>query len=768
MARTRRRRRKWKFLGAVLLVALGVPALYGLYLHLTLALPTGQDHESVRLYSAPFLLEPGADIEQVRLEARLLHLDYRRIAGKLSAPGEYRRDANGFEVYLREFLYPDHWRKADMVRITVEDGKIRRLVRLPDQTDLGPIPLEPQLLGGIVAASRQVRDWTPISTIPPRLIDAILAIEDRRFYDHHGVDPLAVLRALWLNLRASAVVQGGSTITQQLAKNLYYTPERTMLRKIEEAMAALVLEQKYTKSQILESYLNEIYFGQAGSVAVYGVGDAARRYFGKSVQELTLPECALLAAMIKGPNTYDPLRDPGRAKKRRDLVLARLHDDGKLNDVGLATALKTPVRTAQSAVAGADAPFFMDFVLSQFEEPLQARPRHGLRIMTTLDPEWQRLAEEALKVAIARLETRYPTLRRPSEPLQAALVALDPRTGAILAMVGGRDYRVGQFNHAVQARRQAGSLFKPFVYLAAFERGVLDPAEAISPLTRLTDEPITFTSGGTKWEPQNYDKKFRGEVTVRAALEQSLNVPAVRMAQTVGIGRVVHLLQNMGLQGPLDENLGLALGTSDVSLLEMTGAYAALANAGMFIAPTPLRAVLEQTGDKTSDVILAQAPEPMPVVSPQAAYLTTAILKGAVERGTAASARSLGLTGIVAGKTGTTDEHRDAWFIGYTPSLVVGVWVGFDDGMSLRLTGAQAALPVWVEFVKQVLPAAGTDFPIPAAVVSRAIDPESNLLASDNCPASREEVFLEGTEPTQYCDLHAPSWLERFKRLLQS
>ncbi|MGH8866319.1 MAG: transglycosylase domain-containing protein, partial [Burkholderiales bacterium] len=497
------------------------------------------------------------------------------------------------------------------------------------------------------------------------------------------------------------MIQGGSTITQQLAKNLFYSPQRTWTRKLKESVAAFVLEAKYRKQDILESYLNEIYLGQVGSVSVYGVGEAAHRYFGKELQDLTSDETALIVGMIKGPNSYSPIRNPALAKERRNVVLRRMHDQGLLADDQAQAAMNMSVQVVQMHASLADAPYFVDYLMHLSEETTGMALPDGTRVYTTLDPVLQRLAGEALAAGLAKLEAAIPHLKRPDDPLQGALIALDPKTGGILAMVGGRDYRVSQFNRAVQAKRQPGSLFKPFVYLAAFEAGREASGQAITPMSTVVDEPVTFESGGDSWSPQNYDRQFRGSVTLRTALEQSLNVPAVRLAQGVGAKRIIALAHDLGIQSPLADNLSIALGSTAVSLLEITSAYGALAQNGVAIPPTPIREVVSATGDPLWHALTQRHQ----AVSSQAAYLVTSLLKGVVDRGTAAKARTMGLQGIVAGKTGTTDGYRDAWFVGYTPDVAVGVWVGYDDEQPIRLTGSQAALPIWTEFARQIIPA---------------------------------------------------------------
>lgn len=760
MKRSRRRHPvRW-----LLMLLLGGLCTYGLYLYATLNLPRGEDRQSLRIFSTAFPLAPAAPIEKTRLQERLTHLGYRPVSRKVQAPGEYRLLSSSVDLYLRDFLYPDGLIRGRPIRLLLEGDQIARVLSLPEEEDAGPVALEPQLIGGLLETSRQVRDWISLSAIPPQIVDAVLSIEDHRFYEHVGIDPRGILRAAFQNLKGGTVVQGGSTITQQLAKNLYYTQQRTYIRKLKEAFAALILEAKYSKQDILESYLNEIYLGQSGSVAVYGIGQAAQYYFGKSLSQLTVPEAALLAGMIKGPNTYAPVRDPKRAKQRRDLVLLRMKQEGRLSDKQYQSAVNAPIRVTTLQHGVTDAPYFLDYILSQAGDSSDSA-QTGLRLFTTLDLEMQRLAEEAVSAGLSRLESKHRFLKKTADHLQGALVAIDPRTGAILAMVGGRDYRSSQFNHAVQAKRQAGSLFKPFVYLTALEQSLTAKEGSITPASLLDDSPISFPDGASSWAPQNYDRQFHGQISVRTALEQSLNVPAVRIAQSVGIPDIIRTLRSVGIQGPLDEHLSLALGSSEVSLLEMTSAFGALAQGGRYISPYAIASLVEQVNEQAGRRIRQQHDETTQVFSTQSAYLVTSILQGVVQRGTAAAARRMGLTAQIAGKTGTTDDHRDAWFVGYTPDLVVGVWVGFDGGTTLQLTGAQAALPIWVDFFRKAMPAPSIAFPVPSGIVTRMIDPHTAQLATTACPDSFEESFIEGTEPTVFCRTHDPGMLERLKNI---
>ena len=746
----------WLLAAGFLLMAAGLGS-YGAYLATFLELPRSEDHPPLRLYTAPFQLKTGLSLKAAHLPERLQRLGYRGVSETVVAPGDYQLTPQALTIFLH--AQPEAFVKSNVVTLELEEGKVTQVLSEPERTPIFPVFLEPELISGLRGGSRQVREWIPIGRMPERLIDTILVVEDRRFYSHVGIDPVAVGRAIWRNLTKGGVVQGGSTITQQLAKNLFYSPQRTFIRKVKEALAAIVLESKYRKQDILESYLNEIYLGQAGFVSIYGVGEAAHRYFGKTLNELSTAEIAMIAGLIKGPNTFAPTKHRELAQQRRDVVLRLLRDQGRVTEEEWKSAVNEPVQVAPPDDVLAEAPYFVDTVLRQVEDVLGSPLPEGLRIDSTLDSLVQQAATEGLENGLARLERAYPALKGPEQPMQGAVVVLEPSTGAILALVGGRDYRVSQFNRAVQARRQAGSLFKPFVYLAAFETSRNGAQPSLTPASLLADEPVTFESEQGTWTPQNYDRQFRGHVTLRSALEQSLNVPAVRVAKAVGMQPILELIRQLGVTAALTNDLSIALGSPAVSLLDMVTAYGTMANGGVWVRPTSLRAA----SDREGMTVWSATPDRRQAVSPQAAYLVTSLLEGVVRRGTAAKAKVLGLTGAIAGKTGTTDGYRDAWFVGYTSDLVIGVWVGFDDERAIRLTGSQAALPIWMDIARRMLPEQASPFSPPAGVITRAIDPKTGQLATSQCPEQVEEVFIEGTEPTVYCEVHGGGLWERLR-----
>ena len=660
-------------------------------------------------------------------------------------------------------------RPALPVRLLMDGGRIRQLMTTAGEP-LEEIELEPETLTGLGGAANQLRHPVTLAVVPKHLVQAVLAAEDHRFFEHPGVDLRAVVRAVWVNLRRGGVTQGGSTLTQQLVKNLVLTPKRTWGRKVREAALALAIEQRYSKDEILSAYLNGIYLGQHGGFAVYGVGAASRSFFGKDIERLTLGEAATLAGIIRAPNTYSPVHQPARARDRRNVVLRQMRDLRMLDDKRLAQASQERLVVQRGPVINALGPYFADWVRGQVEQtqPADESSSGGLRIYTTLNPILQRAAEGALARGLDRLEGQYRALRRsdPGARLQGALVAVDARTGEIRAMVGGRDYGQSQFNRVVQARRQPGSAFKPFVYLAALGHGPRGEPPNFTPASLLEDRPLTIGTGRNVWTPRNYENRYEGTVTVRRALEQSLNAATVWMAETVGYDVVIRLARDAGFTSPMEPVPALVLGSFEVTPIELASAFAALANGGDRIRPTGLRAVVDREG-----AVSEPRAERKPGLRPDEAFLITHLLRGVIDRGTGASARALGVEGPVAGKTGTTNEGRDTWFVGYTPRLVALVWVGFDQRDALRLSGAQAALPIWADFMRTalgVVPAVAPE--PPPSITFREVDAANGKLATAWCPVVIREAFLASTEPRDTCPDHGPAAAVRsfFRHLFES
>jgi penicillin-binding protein 1B len=615
------------------------------------------------------------------------------------------------------------------------DERISGLTR--DIVDLESITLAPESLTE-AATKGGTRRQVSFNEIPPVLVHAITSIEDRRFFDHHGVDPLGITRALLRNAGDERIGQGGSTITQQLVKNTYLTPERTLRRKYAEAMLAFTIERRLSKEDIFALYCNEVFLGQRGVFAVRGVDQAAHVYFGKSLKDLTLPEAATIAGMIQSPARYSPTRQAEAARTRRNTVLATMVRDGFITLDEASVAAKEPLALAEFDPARESvAPYFIDYVnrnLTSDTQTTSAKAGSDSRqpLISTLDLDLQRIAAEALSHQLDRLDQTY---KQHGQTPQAALVALDPRTGNVLAMIGGRDYAASQLNRATDAERQPGSVFKPFVYATALETGM-------SPLRTFRDAPQEFTYAQTqKYRPSNYGGGFSmRDLPMREGLVKSLNVVTVDVAMQTGLARVANTALEFGLPRPTPYP-ALALGTTEATPLQMATAYAAFANGGKKISARGISA--------------DAAPDQAQIIEPSTAFIVTNMLEDVVNRGTARAARNQFPHTAVAGKTGTS---RDGWFIGYTPNLVCAIWIGFDDNRQLGLTGAEAALPAWVEFMKAAIDArpelGGASFDQPAGVTVADIDPETDELASVKCPMHEQVAILASQAPKSECFRH--------------
>jgi len=588
--------------------------------------------------------------------------------------------------------------------------------------------------------SRDSAIWVALSQMPPSVIEAVLTAEDRRFYRHHGLDFLAMVRAARADLVRGRVAQGASTITQQLARTLFLSADRTWQRKLRECLIAVGLELRYDKARILEAYLNSVYMGHDAGVPVHGVAAASQHFLHKNLAAVRLDEAAILAAAINAPNGM--LADPQRARARRNSILQAMQARGWAPPAVVKAAVARPSRWQPTAQP---APYFVDLAREELGQRVDLPAKGELRIATSLDLHLQRAAEAAVESGLQHIERR-----RGAEPgkLQAALVAIEPASGKIRALVGGRRYAESTFNRATRARRQPGSLFKPFVYLAAFESGRGTP---ITPASVVADEPLQIPTDSGIWSPRDPSGSFKGPVTIRRALEESLNVPAVRMVQQLGPDRIIEVARALGFSSPLAAVPSLALGTSEVSLLEITSAFATLANQGVRVVPTTL--ALDPADARLG--LRAVASEPVRVVSADSAFLVTNLLRGVMHGGTGRASAQWGLSEITAGKTGTTDDFRDAWFVGYTPDLAIGVWVGADDGTSVGLTGAQAALPIWARVMQSAVHRTPPrDFMAPPGVVFASVNRETGQLASVWCRDGGpviQEAFKAGTEPISSC-----------------
>jgi penicillin-binding protein 1B len=705
-----------------------------------------------RVYSDATPIVPGMLLPRTLLEPKLNHVGYHEVKARVSNPSEYRYTDGGLELFLQDFEYPDMEFRALPVRIEFTGSEVRDIRRLDDNVPLRGVRIEPELITSIYNNEMEDRLPVSLSAVPKVVTDAIISTEDRNFYHHEGISIRGTLGALLTDLHSGSWTHGGSTLTQQLVKNLYLNPERTWRRKGTEALMALLLEARYSKNDILEAYVNEIYLGQNGSVQIIGVEQASQVYFGKHVTYLTLPEAATLAGIIRSPNVLSPLKYPERAKPRRDTVLHLMRDQGMINDADFEQALASPLSVARFPKTSRSAPFFVDLVMKQLREtyPETQLKTEGLRIFTTLDTIMQRSAEAALDTGIADLTKKYSYLRKSQTPLEGVILTIQPGTGYVKALVGGRNYSKTQFNRAIQAKRQPGSLFKPFVYATA-----MDPSrgqQAFTPATVLDDSPISVRTGNTVWQPQNYDLRYHGRVPVRTALAYSYNVPAVRAAIDAGVPNVIKTASQIGIESRLEPYPSMALGSFEVTPLEIAYAYSAFANLGVKAEPISILAVATRDGK----LLESREVKMKRVESASVSYVMNDMLKDVLNYGTGAKARSLGFHRAFAGKSGTTSNYRDAWFIGYSPRILSLVWIGFDDGHSVRLAGGDACVPIWTAHMNRI---AGlvpdVDWKRPDDVVTREIDPQSGMLATPYCPQTKTEIFVEGTEPASVCPLHA-------------
>lgn len=687
-----------------------------------------------RLYARPLELHAGAPVTAQRLVAELERLGYRETPG-VERPGQYRVLSDAVALHTRGFVFGDGAEPARRVRVAFEGRQVKAL-RAAEGAALALVRLEPVELGRIHPGEQQDRVLVALAQVPPVLVEAMLAIEDRHFLRHPGLDLRGILRAAWRNLRAGAIQEGGSTITQQLVKNLFLGAERTFTRKLHEALIALVIEFRYDKTQILEAWLNEIYLGQQGERAVHGVGRAAGFYFGRPVEELTLPEAALLAGLVRGASMYDPRRFPERALARRNQVIDAMRQTGAVDEAAATAARAAPLGLSAQPAAAQRHPAFFDLVRRQLAADYRAEDlaAAGLQVFTTLDPALQAAAETALAEGVAALEARVGG----ASPLQAAAVLTAPDTGEVLALVGDRDPRYPGFNRALDARRPVGSLAKPFVYLAALASGRYDVA------SRVDDAPVDWREpGGQRWQPRNYDGKVHGQVGFEQALAQSYNLAAVRLALELGIPAVKRTLRAAGLQGEVPDYPSIALGSLEASPLEMAQAYGSIASGGAVFAPRAVREVLTREGRPLGrwGLQLRQT------IDPRAAFLTTWLLTRVVETGTARSlGAALPASLPLAGKTGTTDELRDSWYAGFGADWLGVVWLGRDDNSPAGLSGAAGALDLWTRLARAA-PPLPLALQAPPGVEWVWTTADGRARAGTGCAGARRLPFLRGGAP---------------------
>jgi len=703
-----------------------------------------------RLYARPLLLRLGMPMTVRGLVNILNGLKYEEKDDIPAASGE-------FAVGARTVTFmPRGSNLSEPVLVSIDRDELKEMRGLSTKRSYATLTLEPELLTYLFDETREKKRVVHYEEYPDHLIKAVLAIEDRRFFSHPGLDPLALVAAIIRNARTqSEIPHGASTITQQLVKNFFLTPERTLRRKTQEALLAFVLERRANKKDILELYLNDVYLGQAGSFSISGMGEGARMYFHKDVGNLTLSEAALLAGLIHSPNPDNPYRHPKRAMERRNQVLHAMVEAGLVDAAAAEAAIAQPIRVESASLDTSDAPYFVDLVKQQLSERYDAKDlaTQNLAVYTSLDLSLQALAQDVLKEGLNKVDKMIR--RKDHPPVQGALIALEPNTGAVLALVGGRDYAQSQYNRATTAKRQPGSTFKPFVYLTAFEATFDDPAlPPITPATVVEDAPTVFLFGRQEYAPQNYENDYKGYVTLRTALAHSLNNATVKVAEMVGFERIADLWnRRFGMADKVQPYPAVSLGAFEATPLELATAYNILANMGLKVVPTTVLEVKDEKGTTLEQ----HYPKSPRVARAESTFLVVNMMRSVINNGTAAAARSMGFTADAAGKTGTTNDLRDAWFAGFTPDLLCVVWIGFDDNSPTGLSGAKAALPIWVDFMKGAQAGArGQKFPVPTSnVVFVDIDQQTGLLATPGCPKVIAEAFVAGTEPHEYCTFHS-------------
>jgi penicillin-binding protein 1B len=713
---------------------------------------------SAKIYAVPRVVRNGEQISAAEIGAELRRAGYSDKDGQ-SKLGTFHLVKGGVEIMPG----PESYHAPEPARIDVEDGVVSQITSRG--TELSAYELEPQLVTALFdAEQRSKRELVKYSDIPPVMVQAVLAIEDRRFFEHSGVNYFRTAEAVWEDVLRQRRAQGGSTITQQLARGFFLTPEKSIRRKLTEMLIAEELEQKFSKQQIFEFYANWVDLGQRGSFAISGFAEASKAYFNKDLKDITLPEAALLAGLIQRPSYLSPYRHPERAMERRNMVLEAMVETHAITREQADKAKATPLKLAPPNVEASDAPYFVDLVRDQLINKFNENELNdsSYRIYTTLDPDLQRAAAQSVEMGIKLVDEQVKKMRTrkvkngkkvettvaQGPQAQVAVVVLDPHTGAVLALVGGRDYGWSQLDHAT-AKRPTGSIFKPFVYAAAMNTALDGSPTVITPASTVDDAPSSFTYGDQIYEPRNYKEEYHGEVTLRYALAMSLNNATVKVAEEVGYDKVADLARSAGIAS-VKPTPAMALGSYDASPLDMAGAYTSFANGGVRLSPMMLRSVRNGKGD----VVANYTTDSRSVLDPRIAYVMTNMMEGVINNGLGYTAvRLRGFTLPAAGKTGSS---HDGWFAGYTSNLLCIVWVGYDDYSDLRLSGAQTAAPIWTEFMKRAstLPqyADMREFSQPSGVVDVQLDKATNRLATPNCTDDYTTAFVAGTEPHDTCE----------------
>jgi penicillin-binding protein 1B len=713
---------------------------------------------SAKIYALPRTVRNGESIETRQIATELRRAGYSDKEGQ-SNLGSFRTLKDGIEITPG----PESYHSPEAAVISIHDGQVDRITSKGN--DLSAYELEPQLVTALFdAEQRSKRELVKYNDIPAMMVQAVLAIEDRRFFEHSGVNFLRMGEAAWIDMVRGRHEQGGSTLTMQLSRGFFLTPEKTIKRKLTEMLIAEELEQKFTKQQIFEFYANWVDLGQRGSFAISGFAEASKAYFNKDLKDITLPEAALLAGLIQRPSYLSPYRHPERAMERRNVVLESMVETHAITREQADKAKAAPLRLAPPNVEASDAPYFVDMVRDQLISKFNENELNdqSYRIYTTLDPDLQKAAAQSVEMGVklvddqvkkmrtkrVKVGKKFETTVTPGPQAQVAMVVLDPHTGAVLALVGGRDYGFSQLNHAV-AKRPTGSIFKPFVYAAAMNTALDGSQTVLTPASTVTDAPSSFAYGDQIYEPRNYKEEYRGEVSLRFALAMSLNNATVKVAEEVGYDKVADVARSAGIAS-VKATPAMALGSYDASPLDMSGAYTVFANNGVRLSPILLRSVRNGKGD----VIANYNTDQRQVLDPRIAYVMTSMMEGVINNGLGYTAvRLRGFTPPAAGKTGSS---HDGWFAGYTSNLLCIVWVGYDDYSDLRLSGAMTAAPIWTEFMKKAaaLPQYSDmrEFQQPTGVVDVQLDKATNRLATPTCPDDYVSAFVAGTEPRETCD----------------
>jgi penicillin-binding protein 1B len=713
-------------------------------------LAKGAFSNATNILSAPEEIAPGDNVSPADVEKRLRRSGYS--TDPSNRLGYYIVKPGAIEIHPG----PQSYFSSEPALVKFNKDGVSELVSPDNKTRLERYGLEPILITNIVGGDREKRRPVRFSELPPVLVQAVTSAEDKRFFDHIGLDPLRLAKAAYVDAKAKRKEQGASTITMQLARGLWLDPDKNWKRKFNEIMITLVLEQRLSKQEIFETYANQVYLGRQDTFNVHGFGEAAHAYFNKEIGQVNLPEAALLAGLIQRPSYFNPFRYPDRAIARRNVVLELMHQNRYITAAQYAAAIKAPLSLAPPKPGEGEAPYF----IALLNDELQARlpddeEEGGLQVYSTLDPDLQRAATEAVRDNIPKIDKLVARRNKDGVRPQVALVALDPHTGEVKAVVGGRNYGESQLNHAL-SMRQPGSIFKPFVYAAALDTGAQGKSGAVfTEASTVNDSPATFTFANQVYEPSNFHDKFYGTVTLKKALAHSMNLATVSLAEKVGYDNVVNLAKRAGLNDKIQPTPAVALGAYEATPLEMAGAYTVFANNGTFVKPTFIRQV--RTPD--ARVLVKGSPESHRVLDPRVTFLMRDMLEEVMRSGTAAGVRAQGFKVPAAGKTGTS---RDGWFAGFTAGLLCIVWVGFDDNRELNLEGARSALPIWTDFMKKAVALRDVAKPFaapPAGVVKVAVDPYSGLRAGPGCPG-QPEYFIAGTEPKAVCTPEPPDPFE--------